>query len=149
MSLLGLLLLSFAGGIVWLFNVETAAMVYGATSGFGPVAVGLTCALGQTLAYAFLFFAGDRLLRRWGWARRRVERMRARYDVRLRRGFLGLTAPAALVGMPPMTGMAALAGGFRVPLAPFVAIALTLRSVRFVVLAVAGAQIVSWWHGLW
>jgi membrane protein YqaA with SNARE-associated domain len=147
MTLLLLLAISFAGGIVWLFNVEATAMVYGASSGWSPVTVGLTCAVGQTLAYAFLFFAGEWVLGRWRWAGRQMERTRARYGARLRRGFLGLTVPAALIGLPPMTGMAALAAGFRVRLLPLLTIALALRSVRFVVLAVAGGQLVAWWRG--
>jgi membrane protein YqaA with SNARE-associated domain len=149
MALISLLFLSFAGGIVWVFNVEAAAMLYGAAGGWNPVLVGVTCALGQSLAYTLLFFAGDRLLRRWGWGRRQVERALARYGERLAHSFLALTVPAALVGLPPMTGMAALAGGFRVRFAPLIGIALTLRTVRFVVLAAAGAQIVAWWNHLW
>lgn len=149
MDLLLLLSISFAGGIVWLFNVEATAVVFGASSGWSPVLVGVICATGQSLAYLVLFFAGDWILGRWRWAGRKLERTRARYGERLRRGFLGLTVPAALVGVPPMTGMAALAGGFRVRLLPLLAIALPLRSVRFVVLAVAGTQLLAWWRAIW
>lgn len=149
MALVSLLFLSFAGGILWVFNVEAAAMLYGAAGTWNPLLVGVICALGQSLAYTLLFFAGDRLLRRWSWGRRQVERTLARYGERLEHSFLALTAPAALVGLPPMTVMAALAGGFRVRFAPMIGIALTLRSIRFVVLAAAGTQIIAWWNQLW
>lgn len=148
MELISLLLYSFAGGIVWLFNVEAAATVCGASGEHHPLLVGLTCALGQSLAYTFLFFAGEGLLRRWGWGRRLVQRTLDRYGEKLERGFLRFTVPAALVGLPPMTGMAAIAGGFKVRFVPMISIALTLRFVRFVVLAVAGTQIFAWWEGL-
>jgi len=149
MGLVTLLCLSFAGGIIWLFNVEAAAMVYGAAGAHHPVVVGITCALGQSLAYTFLFFAGEWLMRHWRWGRRQVERTEQRYGDRLRRGFLAFTVPAALVGLPPMTGMAALAGGFHVRYVALIAIALPLRTVRFVALAAAGTQIVAWWERLW
>lgn len=146
MAILSLLLLSIAGGVVWVFNVEAAAVLYG-SKGFHPALVGVTCAVGQSIAYTLLYFGGDWLLRRWGWWRRSLERMRARWGERLRKGFLGATATAALIGIPPMTGMAAIAGGFDVRYPPMIAIALGLRTVRFIVLAAAGSRIAAWWHG--
>ncbi len=146
MAILSLLLLSIAGGVIWLFNVEAAAILYG-SNGFNPALVGVTCALGQSIAYTILYFGGDWLLRRWGWWRRRLEQMRARFHDRLHKGFLGATATAALLGIPPMTGMAAIAGSFEVRYPPLIAIALPLRTVRFIVLAAAGSRIAAWWHG--
>lgn len=144
MGFLGLLAFSFAGGIVWLFNVETAAVAYGSEAGWHPLAVGLTCAGGQTLAYAFLFRFGDWLCARWRWVGKQVDRTRRKYGRRLSTSFLALTAPAALVGLPPMTAMAALAGSFKVRLVYLIAIAFSLRTIRFTVLAAVGDQLWSW-----
>jgi hypothetical protein len=146
MAILSLLLLSIAGGVVWLFNVEAAAILYG-SNGYHPVLVGLTCAVGQSIAYTLLYFGGDWLLGRWGWWRRGLERMRARWGERLKKGFLGATATAALIGLPPMTGMAAIAASFEVRYSRMIAIALSLRTLRFIILAAAGARIAAWWHG--
>jgi len=143
-AILSLLAFSFAGGIVWLFNVESAAVVYGNQSGWHPLTVGLTCAAGQTLAYTFLFYCGDWLYSRWRWAGKQVAKTRAKYGDRLGRSFLTLTAPAALIGLPPMTAMAALAGGFQVRLLPLVAIAFSLRFVRFTLLAAMGDRLTGW-----
>lgn len=146
---LTLLCISFAGGIVWLFNVEATAVLYAGVGGHNPVLVGLTCAVGQSLAYTFLFFAGTWFFERWRWGKRQLERTRARYGERLRQSFLALTAPAALVGLPPMTAMAALAGGFQVRFVHMISIALSLRIVRFLALAFAGNEIAAWWRTLW
>ena len=118
-------------------------MYYGNQSGWHPLTVGLTCAAGQTLAYAFLFRCGDWLYARWRWAGRQVERTRRKYGARLSQSFLTLTAPAALIGLPPMTAMAALAGSFQVRLLPMIAIAFSLRLVRFTVLAAVGDRITA------
>jgi len=144
MGFLSLFAFSFAGGIIWVFNVETAAMVYGARSGWHPLLVGLACAGGQSAAYTFLFFAGDWLFRRWRWGRAQVERTRARYGSTPASSFLLLTVPAALVGIPPMTAMAALAGGCKVRLLPMIALAFSFRLIRFTILASAGTPLVAW-----
>lgn len=144
MAILSLLAFSFAGGIVWVFNVESAAVVYGNQGGWHPLVVGLTCAAGQTLAYTFLFHCGDWLYARWRWAGRQVEKTRKKYGDRLSKSFLTFTAPAALIGLPPMTAMAALAGGFQVRLLPLIAIAFSLRLVRFTILAALGDKVSAW-----
>ncbi|MCB9557601.1 MAG: hypothetical protein H6707_15945 [Deltaproteobacteria bacterium] len=144
MAFLLLIAIGFAGGIVWIFNVETAAAAYGATSGWHPIVVGLGCALGQASAYTALFFSGEFIGQRWGWARKQIVRTREKYGERLETGFLWFTAPAALIGLPPMTGMAAVAGGFHVRLLPMLAIAFSLRWVRFTIIAWAGPQLLLW-----
>ena len=111
--------------------------------------VGVTCALGQVLGYTLLFFAGDLVFRYWRWGQRKVEQTRERWGERLKKGFYGLTATAALAGLPPMTAMAALAGGFRVRFVPMISIALVLRVVRLTALAAAGNEVVAWWNGIW
>lgn len=146
LELVSLLAFSFAGGIVWIFNVETAAVVLGARGSYHPLVVGLVCAAGQSLAYTFLFFAGDWLFARWRWARRQVDRTEERWGARLTRGFLAFTVPAALVGLPPMTGMAALGGGLRVNFLKLISIAFVFRLIRFVVLASAGVELMAWWE---
>jgi membrane protein YqaA with SNARE-associated domain len=149
LELFSLLAFSFAGGIVWVFSVETAAVVMGASGDYHPLVVGLVCAGGQSLAYTFLFFAGDWLFTRWKWAGKQVDRTEQRWGEKLGKGFLLLTIPAALVGLPPMTGMAALAGGFRVRFLSLICIAFSFRLVRFVVLASVGVELMGWWETAW
>ncbi len=149
MEVITLIAWSFAGGICWLFHAETTAIALGAAGGWHPLTIALCCAGGQSLSYVFLFFCGDWLFARWRWWRQQVDRTEQKYGARLQKSFYALTAPAALVGVPPMTGMAALSGGFRVRLLPFIAIAFSLRLVHFFVLATAGSQLVAWWRALW
>jgi len=149
MEILSMIAFSFAGGIIWVFNVETASVVLGAREGWHPITVGLTCATGQSLSYCFLFFCGNGIFSRWGWGKRQVERTLARYGDKLNKSFLAFTMPAALVGIPPMTGMAALSGGFQVRFVSFIAIAFAFRLIRFIILAAAGTQLMAWWSALW
>ncbi len=144
MAILSLLAFSFAGGILWVFNVESAAVVYGNQGGWHPLVVGLTCAAGQSLAYTFLFYCGDWLCAHWRWVGKQVDKTRNKYGERLSKSFLTLTAPAALIGLPPMTAMAALAGGFQVRLLPLIAIAFSLRLIRFTILAAVGDKVSAW-----
>jgi membrane protein YqaA with SNARE-associated domain len=147
-ALLSLLVYSFAGSIVWVFNVEAAAVVAGASGSWHPLLVGATCAVGQALGYTLLYFAGEVVFRHWRWGQRKVEWTRRRYGDRLRTGFYGLTFTAALAGLPPLTAMAALAGGLPVRYLPMIAILLPLRIIRFTVLAAAGEGLLAWWRGL-
>lgn len=146
MALLSLYLLSVAGGVIWIFNVEAAAILYSGKLGYHPLIVGPICALGQSTAYALLFIFGDALHARWAWARRQTDRMLSRWGDRLDSRFLVFTAAAAMFGVPPMTGMALIAPGFRVRLLPLLAVALSLRTIRLILLAAFGAQLVAWWH---
>jgi membrane protein YqaA with SNARE-associated domain len=148
-ALLSLLLFSFAGSVVWVFNVEAAATVAGASGGWHPLIVGVTCAVGQALGYTLLFFAGEIVFRYWRWGQRKVEWTRERYGERLKTGFYGLTFTAALAGLPPLTAMAALAGGLQVRFLPMMAILLPLRIIRFTVLAAVGEELLAWWNSLW
>ena len=149
MEFLSLLAFSFCGGIVWIFNVEAAAIAMGASSGWHPLTVGLACAGGQSLAYTFLYYCGGWLLSRWRWFSRKVDAMLKRWDKRFARNFLLLTVPAALIGIPPMTGMAAVARSFKVRPAPLLLIAFSLRLLRFTVLASTGDAIPRWLSSLW
>jgi membrane protein YqaA with SNARE-associated domain len=149
MGLLTLLLFCFASGIIWLFNAEAACILAAGSGRWSPVTVGVVCALGQTLAYTFLYFGGTWLRDHWRWWRAQLERAETRWGRVLQRSFLALTAPAALIGIPPMTAMAALAGSFKVRFLWMIAIALIGRSVRFQVLAHAGVELAVWWSRLW
>lgn len=149
MEFLSLLAYSFCGGIIWLFNVEAMAIAVGAGGSWHPLVVGLACAGGQSLAYLFLYYCSHWLLSRWRWFSRGVDRMLSRWGERLNGSFLLLTAPAALIGLPPMTGMATVARSFKVPVVPLMLIAFSLRLLRFTVLASTGDAIPGWWRSLW
>ncbi len=149
MEFVSLLVFSFCGGIIWLFNVEAAAITMGVSSDWHPLLVALACAGGQSLAYLFLYYCGHWLLSRWRWFSRGVDRMLDRWGERLGRSFLLLTGTAALIGLPPMTGMAAVARSFKVRVLPLLLIAFSLRLLRFTVLASRGDAIPRWWNSLW
>ena len=149
MGLVTLFLFCFAGGIVWLFNAEGACVLAAGSGRWSPVTVGVVCTLGQTAAYTFLYFGGGWLRDHWRWWRRQLERAEAKWGHVLQRGAVALTAPAALLGVPPMTAMAALAGSFKVRFLWVLVFALTFRSVRFQLLAHAGVELAVWWSRLW
>lgn len=148
-ALLSLYALSVAGGVIWLFNVEAAAILYGANLGYPAPVVGVVCAAGQATAYTLLFLFSGWLLPRWRWAQRQTEALLRKYGERIERSFLIFTATAAFIGLPPMTGMAIVAPGFRVRLPTMLAIAFSLRVVRFTILAAFGLQLAAWWKTLW
>lgn len=149
MEVIGLLLLSFAGSVVWLFNTEATAIVYGSQKGWHPLFVGVICALGQLGMHVALYLGGARLAVRWRWLREREERVRRRWGERLEQRYLIVTAVGAFLGAPPVVVMAALAPGFGVPLRHLVPIVFPLRVARFTLLAALGTQIGPWLKSLW
>jgi membrane protein YqaA with SNARE-associated domain len=148
-QLLTLIGICFVGGLFWVANAEATAILYGAQLGWNPLLVGIVSALSQCAMYTLLFWGGDWLIAKWTWLGRKVEKTRARFKARLDKSYLTMTATGALVGLPPMTVMALLAGGFNVRLRTLLAIAFGLRFVRFTVLAAVGTQLQQFWSSIW
>lgn len=146
MEFLTLVIIGFAGTLFWFLNTEATAIYYGATLGWAPMAVGVTCALGQVIMYVVLFYAGGRLVARWRWLNGRVERARTRFDRQLRRAYVPTTGVASLFGIPPVVALMTLASSFGQRLRSVLPVAFLGRSVRFAVLAAFGATIVGWWQ---
>lgn len=141
---LALLAISFVGSTLWVFNAEATAAVYGAQMDWPPLAVGVVAATGQACAYVLFYLGGDALVERWGWLHDKVARTRRRFRDHLERRYLILTGVSALVGLPPVVAVAALAPGFGIPLHHLLAVAFTLRVVRFSTLAWLGDRVLQW-----
>ncbi len=132
---LALWAISLVGSTVWLVSAEATSAVYGGRLGWHPLAVGLIAALGQSTAYVLFYYGGDALIARWTWLHDKVTRTRRR--------FLVLTGVSALVGIPPVVAVAALAPGFGIPLSHLISVAFTLRVVRFTTLAWLGERVLD------
>ena len=145
LSVLTLFALSFVGSVVWINPTEGWAMYYGGTLGWNPIAVGLTCTLGQNTMYVLLYFGGERLILRWHWLGRKVERVYRRWSHFFGRGYLPLTAVGGVLGIPPVVAMVALASGFGFRLWSVLSVTLAARFTRFWILAQFGDALFKWW----
>lgn len=144
-ALLGIAVVS---PVVPLFNLEATAVIFGKEMGWHWASVGMTCALGQSLAYMLIYMGGDKLLGRWQWLSRQVARTRVRFEERLTRGYLSIALVAGSVGVPPAIAVVALAGGFRVRMSTLLPVVFVGRFARFALLAAVGTQLNVWW-GSW
>jgi hypothetical protein len=147
MAFLSLIGIAFIGSVFWVLNVEAAAIYYGGELAWNPVAVGLTAALGQNLMYIILYKGGDELIHRWQWLGARVEKTRQRFSGHLTSRYLWITAVAALLGIPPVVAMVALASGFNLSMKAILAITYPIRTLRFTILAIFGETLFAWWNG--
>jgi membrane protein YqaA with SNARE-associated domain len=149
MELASLFGIAFVSGVFWVCNAETTSAYYVAELGWNPVLVALVCTAAQATLYALLFRGGAWLTPRWGWLSRLVARIRSRYGARLETHYLSTSAASALIGVPPLAAMATLAQGFSVPLPRFLAVATGVRFLRFLCIALAGAQLTTYLHSFW
>jgi membrane protein YqaA with SNARE-associated domain len=148
MALLALLALSALSTVVPGLP-EGTAVVYVEKYHWDRLPVATLCAAGQCLAFAVFYVGGEQLVSRWKRLHREVERVRARFTLHLEERFLGLTALAAVFGIPPAVGMAALGSAFHVPLRSLLSVLFVGRVARFLVLIFFGHQLTAWWHGIW
>lgn len=131
----------FAGPIFfWVpASTEVVAAAVG-RRGLSPPLVGASCAAGQCCLYTLIFYSGKRLAARWSWLRRQVDAVAARQGQLLKRGSIGVTVTAAMVGFPPTVPLFTLASSFRMRLPPMLAICFAFRFVRFAVIAYLGGR---------
>ena len=97
---------------------------------WAPVA--LVLAAGQCVTFALLFTFGGALLRRFPRLQAQVDRIDLARFSKQRYGWLLV---GAVVGLPPVVGLALLAPASKVRLAPFLGIAFAGRALRFGLLA--------------
>lgn len=143
MELVTLFGISFVGTLLWFINSETAAAVYGSRLGWHWAAVGLTCAVAQSVMYVLLYQGGDVLVRRWTWFGAKIEAVRARYGEKLERRFIGVMAIGSVLGVPPAVAMPVLAPSFRVGMLVVLPIMFAGRFVRFSILAAFGEALLG------
>ena len=134
--------IGFVGSIFWFVSPDATAVYYGTVANWHPLLVGVLIATGLCLAYVPVYYGGEQLVRRWSWLERQVTRTRTRYERWMHKGYLVATAAAALIGIPPLLGMVALASGFGIGARPVIIIAFTGRATRFTIMAFLG-------HSIW
>jgi membrane protein YqaA with SNARE-associated domain len=135
---LALLGIAFVGSVFWLVSPEASSVYYGAKLGWHPLAVGALVAAGQAPMYVMLYYGGERWAMRWKWLARVVARTRRRYQARMERSYMVLTAVGAVTGLPPVIAMCALASAFDIRFARLFPVVVLCRVLRFTVLASGG-----------
>lgn len=147
-------------GVFPLANAETFVMASQVSHLAGPVPIAVGVAVGQTLGKALLFL-GVRRGREFHFFRRHRERAeyrpvgptrrRLRLAIRWllalvgsRRWGLPITFCAAVVGIPPIYPVALLAGATTMRLRHFVSIVLVGRLIRFILIALGIADLLTW-----
>ena len=140
---LALLGIAFVGSVFWVISPEASSVYYGAKLGWHPLAVGGLVALGQGPMYVLLYYGGERWAMRWKWLARVVARTRRRFQSRMERNYMVLTAAGAVTGVPPVIAMCALASAFDVRFARILPLVIVCRVIRFTVLASGGWAITS------
>ncbi len=93
---------------------------------------GFSVALGQTIGFALIYLFGGQIMGRVGKIRRALDAFDAE---RFREKAPWFLAVGALTGLPPLLAMCVLAPAVGIPLGRLLALTLTLRTVRFCVLA--------------
>jgi membrane protein YqaA with SNARE-associated domain len=145
---LGAFLFCFLSGASFIINAEATVVVTTTQFGLHPVLAGLGASSGQVILYWMLYKFGDVLARRWRWLNRQVTRTREKYGNQLDERFGILTGFAGVFGLPPVTAMAAIAPGFGMRLLTFLAIAVPLRFLRFLVLGAFSQELAALWSDI-
>ena len=139
--------LAFVAAIAGILPLWATCIYYTARLGWSPALVGTVAATGQCAGYVVLYTAGTSLMRVWPRLARKVEAARETTLARMNSGFLPTTLCAAVLGVPPMLAIAAIAPAFEVGLIPLVGVAFPGRFIRFAVAAGAGGTLTAWLFG--
>lgn len=139
--------LAFVAAIAGILPLWATCIYYTAQLGWSPAWVGMVAATGQCAGYVVLYTAGTGMMRAWPRLARRVDAARETTLHRLSAGFLPTTLSAAILGVPPMLAIAAIAPAFEVGLLPLVGVAFPGRFIRFAVAAGAGGTLTAWLFG--
>ncbi len=124
--------LAIPSPIIFVINSEGWAAFVGLTGARPWAGVALALALGQTVCFSALYFGGHKLVARLPKVQRRLERFDAERYRPLVYVWISL---AALIGLPPMIAMSALASGLGVSFPALFGLALAGRFARFSLLA--------------
>lgn len=123
-------LLALPSGILWLMNAEVMVVAQMTTHPDSlPWLIALMTVLGQFIGYALLYEFATRILARWAFVRRAVEKLKIE---RAGWGSRSLFVTGGLVGIPPLLGLFALYGSKRVgPLWQLLACSMPMRFVWY------------------
>ncbi|GIF49577.1 SNARE associated Golgi protein [Asanoa ferruginea] len=149
-------LVGFASAFQPFLPAEAYLVGVTATTGAVPVLVGLAAAAGQTVGKVVVFLASRGLVR-WSFVRRLIDRPPSpKPPSALRRRMTALVARldeprwsaamlllSAVVGIPPLIATTIYAARTPMRLPVFAALTFAGRSVRFVILALAPALVMT------
>ena len=146
-------LVGFASAFQPFTPVEVYVVGVMATTGAAPVLVGVAAAVGQTGGKVVVFLASRGLVR-WSFVRRMIDRERPPSPIRRRMAALValLDRPrwsavmlllSAVTGIPPLIATTVYAARTPMRLPVFALLTLVGRTVRFVVLALTPALVVT------
>jgi membrane protein YqaA with SNARE-associated domain len=120
--------------IIWLFNAEAWVVGHAATGAEFPVLLAICATASQVTTFTFLYRGGDAVLARLPRLRAKLER----FDIgRYRSAGYSILAAASLLGFPPLVLLSLVARTLHYRFAVFLAVCLTGRLARFLVLALA------------
>jgi membrane protein YqaA with SNARE-associated domain len=128
---------------------EATVILYVEKYGWSTWPVAALASFGQCVTFTLLYLGGEQLLVRWRWLGREVAKIRLKFADHLERRFLVVAAFAATIGIPPAIGVAALGGGFQVPLHHLLPVMYVCRAGRFMVIILFGKQLTIWWTQFW
>lgn len=122
---------AFVSGVVpFVLNVELYLLAVAAMTDASPVAIVGLATAGQTLAKGVLYLVGKGSLN-IKWVKRAAASKAAGAFEKRPGSSLGIVAVSALAGVPPLYGVALVAGTLRLPPVAFMIVVLIGRIIRF------------------
>ena len=119
-----------SGIIPFVLNIELYLLAVAALTDASPFAIVGLATAGQTLAKVILYLVGKGALN-IKWVKKSPASKAADAFAKRPGSGLGIVAVSAVVGFPPLYGVALVAGALRLPLAAFTVIIVVGRLVRF------------------
>ena len=140
-----LYLTGVVSGLFSLINSEAATVLAVVKYDTPAWLAALACASGQTTMYLLLYQFGELLIKKWVWFHDQIERAKTRYADHLDRNVVVLTAIGALLGVPPLFLMAALAPGLNMRRWVLCITVWPIRAGRFWLIATFSEQLKFLW----
>jgi membrane protein YqaA with SNARE-associated domain len=122
---------AFLSGVIpFVLNIELYLLAVAALTGAPAAAIVGLATAGQTAAKLVLYLVGKGALN-FRWVKKSASSKAADAFAKRPGGGLGVVAVSSVIGFPPLYAVSLLAGTLRLPLAPFTAIIIVGRVIRF------------------
>lgn len=122
---------AFVSGIIpFVLNIELYLLAVAALTDASPFAIVGLATAGQTLAKVILYLVGKGALN-IKWVKKSASSKAAGTFAKRPGSGLGIVALSAVVGFPPLYGVALIAGTLRLPLVAFTVLIIIGRLIRF------------------
>lgn len=122
---------AFVSGIIpFVLNIELYLLAVAALTDASLVPIVGLATAGQTIAKLILYFVGKGALN-FTWVKKSAASKAAGAFAKRPGSGLGIVALSAVVGFPPLYGVALVAGTLRLPLAAFTVLIVIGRLIRF------------------